>query len=37
MKEYPGVEIVFFLGRDPDQETQVSLGWNLENIVKYTS
>ena len=24
MREYPGVEILFFLGRDQDQDTHVS-------------
>ena len=28
MREYPGVEVVFFLGRDQDQDTHVSVGWN---------
>ena len=35
MKEYPGVVIVFFLGRDQDQDTHVSLVRNEENIIKY--
>ena len=31
MRKYPGVEIVFFLGRDKDQDTHVSLGSGMES------
>ena len=33
MREYPGVEVVFFLGQDQDQDVQVTLGGKRENMI----